>query len=85
MVDLQTIDVAGYIAIIGLIGGAIVYSVRGFWSILTGINSNSKNIQQLNNDIHTIRNRYSELRETYLILTGKIEYLDKLWTMVWER
>lgn len=85
MADPLTIDMVGYIAIITLIGGTITYSVRGFWSITTTINSNSKNIEQLNKDIYSVRERYRELRDSYLTLNGKIEYLDRLWTMIWEK
>lgn len=82
MVDTQVTDIVSYITIIVFFGGIIFYCVKGFWSITTTLNSNSTDIKQLNTDVHSVRDKYRALRESYFALSGKIEYLDRLWTMV---
>jgi len=78
------IDIIKIIAT-AVIAGLILYCIQGFWNINSRLNSNTQNIEHLNRDIHNIRDRYRQLKESYLVIIGRIETLDKMWAMVWER
>jgi len=87
MVEPQTIDSLDVIfgILVTVIGGLILYSIIGFWSIPNKIGLNNQHIENLNNNITDITQRFYKLNENYLVLNGKVELMEKLWGTILEK